>query len=232
MSLKTLCLSAAIATAFGLTSQAQAQLATFTGADNGVSSLSQMTNSQAAESSFLAAAPGLNTITFESPLPSGVSVSGGSITNNSGCGALCGFNTTLGGQNFYLLNGGSGTFTFATPVDAFGFYVTGLQTNLVAQETVTFFDGTSQTINTPAAINGGGAFIGFTDIGKSITSVSFNATNDIVALDDVQFGNIGAAPGPTPGTGLLSFVALILTGVVAKRREFGWFLRLKRRAEG
>jgi hypothetical protein len=170
--------------------QAHAAVVVFAGSDNAVSSLSQMTNSVAAAASFNAAAPGLNTITFETALPPTVTLSGGAITNTSGCGALCGFNTTPGGQYFDLLFGGTSTFTFANPINAFGFYVTGLQTDVVPNETVTFSDGSSQTIQVPTAINGGGAFIGFTDIGKSIVSVSYNAINDIVALDDVKYGSV------------------------------------------
>jgi hypothetical protein len=182
----------------------------YSGADNSVSSLSQMTNSVAAETAFAAAAPGLNEITFESGVPSGVTISGGSVTNNSGCGSLCGFNTTPGGSYFYLLTGGTGTFDFTTPINAFGMYITGLQTDLVPQETLTFSDGSTQTINTPSAINGGGAFMGFKDIGASIVSVSYNATSDIVSLDDVQYGSVSATAAPEPGT-----LSMILMGLVA-----------------
>jgi hypothetical protein len=180
-----------------------------------------MTNSQAAQAAFIAATAAAGstlgpTITFEVPLPDGVSVSGGSTTNNSGCGALCGFNTTPGGEFFRLLFGGTGTFTFATPIDAFGMYITGLQTDLVAQETLTFDDGSTQTINTPRAIGGGGAFMGFTDFGKSIVSVSYNATSDIVALDDVLFESPSA---PEPASLLILASALLGFGVIRPRRN-------------
>jgi hypothetical protein len=43
------------------------------------------------------------------------------------------------------------------------------------------------------------AFIGFTDIGKSIVSVSLtSATNDIVAIDDIRYGNAAAFRSPRP----------------------------------
>jgi hypothetical protein len=210
-------IGAAITLVLGAGGQAQASLITFTGSDNSVTSLAQMTNSVAAETAFSAAVPSASIINFEVPVPSGVIVSGGLITNDpnatqANCGSLCGFNTTPGGQFFYLLTGGTGTFTFSTPINAFGMYITGLQTDLVPQETLTFSDGSQQTINTPSATGGGGAFIGFTDFGQSIVSVSYNATSDIVSLDDVQFSSATPLPAALPlfatglgGLGLLSW---------------------------
>lgn len=200
-----------------IASPAAAGIVTYSGADNSVSSLSQMTNSNVAAASFNAAVPGASVLTFESPLPSGVSIAGGTITSNSGCGAPCGFNTTSGGQNFLNLFGGTATFNFLTPIQAFGFFITGLQSDLVPQQTITFTDGSSQVLNTPFATNGGGAFFGFTDFGKSISSVSFNATNDIVSVDDVRFLSVSAVPEPaTWAMMLLGFGAM---GVSMRRRR-------------
>jgi len=211
---KLLFAAAAVLLISGFANQAKAAIVTYSGADNAVSSLAQMTNSTAAEASWAAAVPGATVITFETSLPAGVGVSGGSTTSSSGCGALCGFNTTSGGSFFYLLNGGTATFTFSTPISAFGMYITGLQTDLVSQETLTFNDGSTETLNTPASTGGGGAFFGFTDFGKSIVSVSYNATNDIVALDDVRFGNAtSSVPEPS------YYLPLALVGVLA------WMLR-------
>jgi hypothetical protein len=210
--------AAAIVFALGTAERAHAAVVTFTGADNSVSSLAQMTNSVAAAGSFDAAAPGLSIITFDSAPPSGVSVSGGSITSVSGCGALCGFNTTPGGSNFYSVDGGTATFTFSSAINAFGMYVTGLQTDSVPQETLTFTDGSSQTINTPTSTGGGGAFIGFTDLGKLISSVSYNATDDIVALDDVKFGSVTTAV-PEASTWAMMILGFAGIGFVAYRRK-------------
>ncbi len=198
---------------------AQAALVVYMGADDAVTSLAQMTNSSAAAAAFDSAVSGASLIDFESPLPAGVSISGGtaSITNNSGCGALCGFNTTSGGAYFLLLFGGSATFTFTTAIDAFGFYVTGLQTNLVGQETLTFDDGSMQTIDIPDAINGGGAFVGFTDFGKSVVSVTYQATNDIVAIDDVRYHTSGNN-APEPGSLALVAIATMALGALRRRR--------------
>jgi hypothetical protein len=145
-------------------------------------------------------------------------------TNISGCNALCGFNTSSGGSFFQYVEAGSVTFSFATPIDAFGFFVNGLQTNFVRQQTISYVNGSSVTrsINMPSAIDGGAAFVGFVDFGQLISSVTFNATNDYLGFDDLRFGRSAVDPGnqtPVPEPSTYALMATGLAGMFSLRRK-------------
>ncbi|GAA0853528.1 PEP-CTERM sorting domain-containing protein [Aliiglaciecola litoralis] len=198
-----------------MSSAAFAAPITYIGADDAVSSIAQMVNSNAAAADFLNVTGNIGVYDFESAIPANLTITGGT-TVNTNCGSLCGFNTTAGGSFWREVVGGSVTFTFVNPVDAFGFFVNGLQTDLVPQQTIEYVDGSlsQQIINMPSSTGGGGAFIGFIDFGQLISSVTFNATSDILGFDDLRFGRSQNDPGdpngiPAPAT-LLLFVAGLL----------------------
>ncbi len=74
--------------------------------------------------------------------------------------------------------GGSLVFTFTTPIQFFeSAFLSGVQD--FVQDTYTFSDGSSETIDVPegGTSNSIGELVcvGFTDAGKSITSVTINA---------------------------------------------------------
>ena len=229
---------------------ARAQLVTFTATDSGAGPGSTPVNSNAKAAQFDAAAALLGPmglITFESapvgPYTSltvapGVTLTGLDVTgspqkiNNTPNfptnPALDGFNTTLGGAKYAEAVGGTLTFTFATPVQAFGAYFTGIQP-FFFQDTLTFNDGTSESINIPAAdaSSGGVSFAGFTDRGRLITQVTINSTNpatgagDFIGVDDVRFGPVPAVPEASTTVSFGLLLALGLGGLVvsAKRRK-------------
>jgi hypothetical protein len=221
-----------------------ASLITFTGQDNVAATTSAHPNSAAAAAGFATAAAAIgtvSTITFESaPIGSfssltaapGVTITGSdvslsnqSIRNTSNFPAgptLDGFNTTSGGANFLEMQGGTVTFTFTTPTQFFGAYFSGIQSAVFFADTVTFSDGTTESISIPGVgtSNSVGAldFVGFTDIGKLITSITINAGLpgvpgagfDDIGIDDVSYMSssvVTTSAVPEPDS-----IALMLTG--------------------
>ena len=114
------------------------------------------------------------------------------------------------------LYGSVETFTFASGINAFGAYFTGVQ---LASSKITFSDGSNQSLGIPGNFaNGGVAFVGFTDFSKSITSVTVDVSGDIAALDDVRYAKVTAAV-PEPETYALMLGGLCAMVWVARRRR-------------
>jgi hypothetical protein len=200
-------------------------------------------NSNTAAANFVTAITGIgnmNTISFESaPLGSftslqvapGVTASGASgilsIDNTPhapGSPAVDGFNTTFAGSQYIEDLAGSVTFTFATPIQFFGAFLIGVQSNLF-QDIITFNDGSSQTLNANEAGTGPSVgavtFLGFADVGKSIASITITAgngvTGDFIGVDDVRYQI--ATVTPEPGTfNLVGVAAGALFGLRRLRR--------------
>jgi hypothetical protein len=204
------------------------------------------TNSDAAHAAFVAAASGIgsiSTITFESaPLgaftnltvASGVTMNGTddggnpqtirNTTNFPPAPSLDGSNTTSGGSEFVEMLGGSLVFTFAQPTQFFGVYLTGVQTNFF-HDTISFNDGSAESITLAGAGTSSSmgeiAFVGFTDAGKLITSVTITAGvpgsgQDFIGADDVSYQTASTAV-PEPAT--LTLTALGLAGVLRRYRN-------------
>ncbi len=215
---------------------------TFIGSDVGANSTDPRPGSTAAAASFDAAASGLGTlhvIDFESApvgpftslsLGSGVTLTGVDLAGNSSGQSVFdapfatpdsafGYNTTAAGANFAFLSGGSLTFTFDTPIQGFGAYLSGIQ---LAGETVTYSNGATQTVEIPT-ISSGIAFVGFTDAGTFITSVTVDTTSassnlgDLVGLDDLRFVTAGQETAvPEPAS--LALLGIGLAGIRVIRR--------------
>jgi hypothetical protein len=202
------------------------------GKDSGVNGSDARPNSALAASQFDAAAGALgavNIIDFESfksgELPNSTTIPGVTISaSGSGANSIStdnsntlGFNTTAGGSNFLQSQTSlTTTFTFATPIQAFGAYITGLGT-APGNALLNFSDGSTQSYDLTALIgdaNGGAGFFGFTDAGKSISSIAFAGTTsgqDIYGIDDVRYVAV-----PTPA--LLPGLIGIGLGVWRKRK--------------
>jgi hypothetical protein len=187
-----------------------AGIITFAGEDLNAGPGGPFTNSNAAEASFATAAGAIGnvgTITFASaPLgaftsltvapgvtasgPSGLSIN--NVPNFPSDPSLDGFSITPGGQ-YVEDEAGTLTFTFASPVQFFGTYLTGLQIYF-AQDTITFNDGTSETIDALEAGTGSSVgavnFLGFTDAGKSISSITITSNTGGAGIDYIGVDNV------------------------------------------
>jgi hypothetical protein len=219
---------------------------TYTGEDIGVTGSGPLTNSNAAYTSFYSAASGIGNVSlinFESaPLGSfssltvapGVTLTGSDYyshqqsildaTDYPIAPSLDGTNTTPGGKNFVEVNGGTITFTFADPINSFGAYLTGVQ-NFTQQDAITFSDGSTQVIDVLEAGTSGytGAvdFVGFTDSGASISSITIFAGDtyfDAIGVDDVSYG-VPVSATPEPGSAVLLLTGCLALGLLVWQRR-------------
>ena len=92
------------------------------------------------------------------------------------------------------------------------------------QDKITFSDGTSETINVPGVTDGTGSvdFVGFTDPGKSISSVTITSGaggyGDYIGIDDVSY-NLPGTVTPEPSTEVLMLTGCLALGLLMWKRR-------------
>jgi hypothetical protein len=217
---------------------------TFSGVDLGAGAGAPRPNADAARAAFLLAAGAPTfTQTFEG-LPLGVysgplDIGGGATISTvgadggtpaliitgvtTGISQASGFNTTLGGTQFFqfgpTFNGPATlTISFASPTSAFGLFLSGVNT---ANGAITASFG-ANTFVLPDA-NNGVQFLGFVSP-TPITSFELlsepntpGGLRDIIGLDDIELVSVTATPEPATLALLGSGLALV-AGFARRRR--------------
>jgi hypothetical protein len=210
---------------------ANAAVVIYSGYDVSAQNLNTKPNADAAHNAYLAATAGVAnafTSSFEGTTPGNLTsfdLGGGGVMTGAANGgtpqvfrnqlqcqyALCGGNTTVGGNTYLGVTGGSVTFTFLKPIQSFGAYFTGAQ---FPGMTLTFNDGSAQSIEVPGLF--GADYVGFTDFGRSISKITFNAKTDFMAIDDVTFT---LSPAPEPASWALMIAGFGLAGCALRTRR-------------
>lgn len=165
-------------------------------------------------------APGITATWFNNGGNTIVDVNSQTVAQSIGLG----YNTTPGGRLFAQVAYAypdytqpvEVTFTFATPIQAWGAYFTGVGT-ADGSTIVQFSDGTLQTQSVFGPATGGVSFLGFTDPGKLISSITVlqtpvgGAAADIFGIDDMRYVSSIPTPALLPG--------LVGVGIAVLRRK-------------
>jgi hypothetical protein len=206
----------------------------FTGSDDGAPITGPFPLSAAAQTAFLAAAGPTTTSNFGSlpvgvytpfTLAPGVTVSwnapnfgnGFSGISNTTLGNLDGFCVTPGCSQWFGSPEGTATYSFATPITAFGLWLTGVQTVFTTSFTLTFNDGAAETINLPINVNGGTTFYGFTDSATFSSITITNLSNDAWGQDVVSYSTQSSTVPEPSSLLLLGSGALGLAGMIRRK---------------
>jgi len=211
-------IKSAVFALFALSAPAHA-LTVYSGYDSGAGALAAAPNATAAAAAFDAALPGLSVIDFESPTPGFSFTPDAFVRNTQRCApALCGYNTTVGGE-FFLDVTFNTTFNFVAPIDSFGAYFTGVQRGTA---TLTYTNGDTVVLDLPDADlgSGGTTFFGFTDAGASISSIAYFTGDggDFVGVDDIRYGAADTPEIPLPASLPLLGASVLVFGMMRRRK--------------
>ena len=212
----------------------------FQGVDFGTGAANPHPNSDAAAASFKLAIGTFSTTDFESApvgdfsnlaLGSGVAVSLVGTASNGGISTLSsttlGYNTTPGGTKFLHLSPpannplAAAVFAFAAPIDSFGSYLTGLGT-ASGNLHVAFNDGSAQDLTVTGNAAGGVQFFGFTDFGKSISTVSLQILNTTSSFDRIGIDDVIIHPAAVVPEAATACFGLALIGACLGTRPRRW----------
>ncbi|WP_148074391.1 hypothetical protein [Bythopirellula goksoeyrii] len=190
----------------------------YSGSDNGSTSLVGSPNSSAAAAAFDLTTGALAMLDFETALPAGVTISGGTIGDADDVCATANLHCYATSPVNVLRNNGT-TIQFSDPINAVGAYFTGWQID--GQEMlIRYANGEEAAIEMPPGnFAGGTIFFGFIDNGASITRITYVAGNpnntDAVGIDDIRYGVVI----PEPSSTILSFSAYVVL-IQLRRMKF------------
>jgi hypothetical protein len=214
---------------------------TFTGQDDGAAVGGPFPNSAAAEAAFKAAAAAYGKVKTEtlesatvgtlSPLvladltittsapDFGSDLSG---INNTTLGSLYGFNVTPGGSNWYgfpNFTATSAIFTFDTPTNSMGLWITGIQSIFTASLSVELIDGSQEVFALPINTSGGAQFFGVVSSLAFSKVLALQTNNpgvaDAFGIDDISYNGVI----PEPATWAMLIAGFGLVGAAARRRR-------------
>jgi hypothetical protein len=137
---------------------------------------------------------------------------------------VLGYNTTVGGDTHWRfapevnIGSASAVYDFDTPIQAFGLYLTGLEPDISGDLFIEFSNGAVQALPVTGSLGGGVQFYGFTDVTKSINSVTMAlegviGSRELYGMDDVRFVSI-----PEPAS--IGLLGLVSGGIFFTRRIF------------
>jgi hypothetical protein len=221
--MKKFAISGAAVLSFLAISPVSAATITYSGSDAGVGPGGSAPNSTTAALNFTTAASGLGSVQLlnlealttanftTTALGLGVTATQSGVLGTAsiatGGSVTAGYNTTAGGSKYLSFLPGTTPLqttqgyllSFATPIQAFAAFFTGVGSASGTLQ-LSFSDGTNQTLTVQSSGNTGGiSYFGFTDAGKSISTISllFNnqrSINDSFGIDDISF--VSAVPEP------------------------------------